>query len=68
MNGLVGGPGGAEPPDTGEFSKICTIFLKKIATMLHFSLFFQRKFKNSALNFRAFGRKTQLVGEILRKF
>ena len=30
MAGIVGGPG-AEPPDTGKFSKICKKFPKKIA-------------------------------------
>ena len=30
--------------------------------------YFAKKLQNHALNFRSFGRKTQLVGEILRKF
>ena len=30
--------------------------------------YFAKKLQNRAFNFRAFGRKTQLVGEILRKF
>ena len=30
--------------------------------------YFAKKLQNHALNFRAFGRKTQFVGEILRKF
>ena len=30
--------------------------------------YFAKKLQNQALNFRAFGRKTQLVGEILRIF
>ena len=36
--------------------------------MHYFSLIFQSNFKNPALNFRALGRKTQLVGENLRIF
>ena len=35
MAGLVEGPG-AEPPDAGEFSKICKRFLKKIAKIALF--------------------------------
>ena len=30
--------------------------------------YFAKKLQNYALNFRAFGRKTQFVGEILREF
>ena len=49
---------------TGIVGIFGQIFRKKIAkTALFCSIF-----RNSALNFRAFGRKTQLVGKILRKF
>ena len=54
--GLVRGPGAA-PQDAGEFSK------KKIAKMLSFSIFF-KTVANHALIFRAFGRKTQIVGNL----
>ena len=69
MAGFVGGPrGGAPPPRTPENSrKFAKKFLKKIANMQYFCLFC-KKIQNSALNFRAFERKTQLVAEILRKF
>ena len=45
------GSGRAEPPDARELSKICKIFLKKIAKMHYFSLFFQRNVTNPALIF-----------------
>ena len=68
MHEKFGGPEGGRslpPPDAGEFSKICKKFLKKIAKNA-FSPIFQKKFK-TALNFCAFGRKSQLVGKFLRK-
>ena len=65
MAGLVGGPG-VEPPDAGEFAIICKKLLKKIAKIHYFSLFI-KKISNYALNFCACGRKTQLIGKILKK-
>ena len=42
LAGLVGGPG-AEPPEAGEFSKICNkIFLRKLQKMHYFSIFFEK--------------------------
>ena len=66
MVGLVGGPG-EEPPDAGEFSKICKIFLIKNAKMENFHLFYKDTSKPCVRPSRV-GRKTQLVGEILQKF
>ena len=60
------GSGGLSPPDAGEFSNIFEKFLKKIPKSSIFA-YFAKKFQNPALIFRAFGRETQLVGEILRK-
>ena len=61
MVGLVMGAWKFQPPGRGEFSKIWKKFLKKIAKLHDISLSFT-KFKIPALNFRAFGRETQLVG------
>ena len=67
MAALVGGPGGgAHPESFGKFLKVYRKILKKFQKIHYFSVFF-KKVKNPALDFRAFGRKTQLVGEILRK-
>ena len=64
-----GVPGAEAPPaDARKFSKIYKKFPKKIAKTAVFSPILQRIYKNHAFNFRAFGRQTQLVGEILRKF
>ena len=67
MAGLVGGPGGsgAPPPDAEELSKIWEKSLRELQKLHYFRLFF-KKSKNPTLNFRAFGRKPQLVGEILK--
>ena len=48
MAGLVG----------ENFRKFAKIFLKKIAKMHYFGLFFKENLKKHALNFFAFGRKT----------
>ena len=45
MVGLVEGPGEGAPLDDGEFSKICKIFIKKIAKNAVFSPILQRHFK-----------------------
>ena len=66
MAGLVGGAG-ANPRMPENFRKFRKNFVRKLQKLHYFSLFF-KKLKIHALYFRAFGRKTQLVGEILRKF
>ena len=48
------GSGGGALNDEGEFSKICEIFLKKIAKIPYFRLF-TKILQNPALNVRAFG-------------
>ena len=59
---------GLRSPRTPEsFRKFAKIFHKKIAKNALFWPIFQRKFKNPALNFRAFGRKT-IVGTFLENF
>ena len=45
MAGLVRGGGGAEPPDAGEFSKICKKILKKIAKKYIIFAYFAKNFK-----------------------
>ena len=50
----------------GNFEKIFKNLFSKYQQMLYFSLV-SKYFQNSALNFRAFWRKTQLFGEVLRK-
>ena len=62
------GSAGLSPPDAREIMKICKKFIKKIAKIDYFSAIFQKKIENPALNFRAFGRKTQLFGNFLKKF
>ena len=62
------GSGGSTPPPRCQRNlKICKIFLKKIANNALFQAIF-KKFKNPALNFRAFGRKTQLFVKLLKLF
>ena len=58
--------GGGTPLTPENFRKFAKKFLKKIAKNAVFSPILQKKFENLALNFRAFGRKTQLAGEILK--
>ena len=60
------GSGEAEPPPGRRriFENLEKDFLKKIKKLHYFGLFF-KKFQNPALNFREFGRKTQLVLEKL---
>ena len=57
--GLVGGRGRSLSEDE-KFSKIFRGFLNKISKMHYFIIFF-KMFNIQALNFRAFGRKTQIV-------
>ena len=66
-SGFVGRPG-AEPPDAGKFSKICKKIAEENSKNCCIFAYFAKKLPNHAVNFRAFGRKTQLLGEILRKF
>ena len=42
MAGLVGGPGGGAPRKPENFRKFAKKFLKKIAKMNYFSIFFQK--------------------------
>ena len=67
MAGLVGGRDGA-PQDSGEFSKFGKKILRKITKNALFKPNFQENFKIPGLHFRAFGRKSQSGGEVLRKF
>ena len=50
-----------------NFRKFGKNFVIKLQKLHYFSLLF-KKIKNPALNFRAFGRKAQLVGKFLMKF
>ena len=61
------GSGGGAPRTPENFRKFAKKIIQEIAKMHYFNLFF-KKFQNQALHFRAFGRKTQLVGKILRNF
>ena len=61
------GPGGRSPPDARNFSNISNNFLRISAKMHYFRLFTQN-FTNPALIFRAFWRKTQIVGKFLKFF
>ena len=45
-----------------KFSKTFKKFIKKIAKMHYFSIFF-KEFKNHAINFCVFGRKIQILGK-----
>ena len=65
--GLVGGPGDEAPGRQRIFKNLQNHFLRKLQKMHYFSLFF-KEFKNPALHFREFGRKTQLIVVILIKF
>ena len=49
-----------EAPDAKEILKICKRYLKKIEKCIILGDF-SKKFKNTALNFRAFGQKIQIV-------
>ena len=51
------GSGGAEPPDAGEFSKICKRFLKKMQKIHYFGIFFE-KFNKPCINFSRVWTKT----------
>ena len=44
-------------------SKFFECFLKEMAKMHYFSIFF-KKLTNHALNFRALGRKIQIIGKV----
>ena len=61
--GLVVGPG-AELPDAGELSKICKKKVFRKLQKIIILAYFQNSLKKHALNFRAFGRKTQRVGKL----
>ena len=66
MAGLVGGLG-AEPPGRRRiFENLQRNSRRKLQKCCIFA-YFAKKFQNHALNFRAFGRKTQLFGEIFDK-
>ena len=65
---LCGGPGAAEPPERGEFSKIINKFLQKIAKNASFQHIFQNFLTIHASFFRSFGRKTQIFGKNFDKF
>ena len=64
--GLVRG-GGPEcgAPGAGNFRNFTKSFLSKVQKWHYFSLFYTKSY-NPALIFRAFGRKTQIVGNFLR--
>ena len=56
---------GTEPLDGGEFSKICKIFLNKIAKIKLYKPIFQNS-KNPALSVRMFGQDLQLIEKFLK--
>ena len=62
MAGLVEGPGVEAHWTPANVRKFAKGFLKKIAKNALFQPIFQKEFKNPALNFRAFGRKTIVWG------
>ena len=63
------GSAGRSPSDAGEFSKMCKqIFLRKLQKMHYFNLFFENILRNHALLFRAFGRKSKILGNFLINF
>ena len=66
---LVGGPGGAEPPPGRRkiFESLQKIPEANCKNCCIFA-YFAKKLQIHALNICTFGRKTQLVGKILRKF
>ena len=61
-----GSGGGAPPPDAGKFSNIFKQFIQKIAKNALFQAIFQKKLKNPACFFGAFGRKIRIVERIVR--
>ena len=61
------GSGGGAPRTRENFRKLAKIPEENCKNCCIVG-YFAKKLQNHALNFRAFGRKTQLVGEILRKF
>ena len=63
----VGGPGAESPGRRRIFENLQKIPEENCKKCCIFA-YFAKKFQNHALNFRAFGRKTQLFEEILRKF
>ena len=54
-------------PRRREFSKTSEIFLRKLQKCSIFA-YFAKDFQKHVLNYRAFGRKAQLVGQILKFF
>ena len=63
MTGLVGGPGAELPGRWRIFENVQKNFLRKLQKVHYFSIFFKKNLTNHALIFRAFGRKTQIVGK-----
>ena len=64
----MGGPGGGlSPPDAGGVSKICKKFLKKIAKMHYFGIFF-KGINKLLINFPRVWSKNTNCWEILRNF
>ena len=61
------GCGGGAPLTPENFRKFAINFLKKIAKMHYFSIFF-KKVNNHALIFRAFERKLQIVWKFWENF
>ena len=62
-----GSGGWAHPRAPENVRKVAKNFLRKLNKCRIFA-YFAKEFQNPALNFRAFGRKTQLVWEIFRIF
>ena len=67
MAGLVRGPG-AEPPGRRRIFENLKKIPKENCQKCSILAYFAKKIQNSALNFRAFGRKPQLVWEFLENF
>ena len=61
-SGLVGGPGGGAPRTPENFRKFAKNPEENCKKCCIFA-YFTNKFQNHAVNFRAFGRKTQLFGK-----
>ena len=63
----MGGPAGGAPRTPKKFRKFEQIFFKKWQKCIIFA-YFTQNFTNPALIFRAFGRKTQIVGNFDKIF
>ena len=68
MAGFVGGPAGGAPGTPENFRKFAKKFRKKIATNALFEHILQKNLANHSLIFRAFGRKTQIIGKFSKIF